>query len=239
MTTAVAEPRDRGTPCTATACHAFHEAIRDAGLEPPEEVIADGGIHRFASDGRRGDDSGWYVLYDDGIPAGSFGCWRTDVKQNWSATPERAMNAAEEAEYKAKMAAARKAREEDKARRQSEAATEAAMIWEAAKPATDEHPYLARKGVKALGLRQDADGRLVVPVRIRTALRSLQYIDRKGRKLFLTNGEVTGGCCSIGTTSDAKALCVVEGFATGASVHAGKTVLRSRRGPTGGKSRFE
>ena len=219
MTAILPGRRTRLAPSVDAGCDAFREAIRATGLEPPQEVVADGVIHRFASDGRRGDAAGWYVLYDDGIPAGSFGCWRTDVKQNWSATTERAMNAAEETAYKAKMAAARKVREEDKARRQSEAATEAAMIWEAAKPATDEHAYLARKGVKAHRLRQHADGRLVVPVLIDTALQSLQFIDKDGRKLFLTGGEVTGGYYGIGTRTGATALCVVEGFATGATVH--------------------
>ena len=55
----------------------FREAIRSAGLEPLHEVIADGKIHRFATNDNRGDDAGWYIFYGDGIPAGSFGDWRT------------------------------------------------------------------------------------------------------------------------------------------------------------------
>ena len=57
----------------------FRDAIRSAGLEPPDIIVADGKLRRFASNGKRGDDAGWYVLYGDGIPAGSFGDWRTGI----------------------------------------------------------------------------------------------------------------------------------------------------------------
>jgi len=59
----------------------FREAIRAAGLEPPEVIEADGKLHRFSSNGRRGDSAGWYVLHCDGIPAGSFGDWRDDEEK--------------------------------------------------------------------------------------------------------------------------------------------------------------
>jgi putative DNA primase/helicase len=54
----------------------FRDAIQAAGLTPPEVIDADGKLHRFASNGKRGDTAGWYVLHDDGILAGSFGDWR-------------------------------------------------------------------------------------------------------------------------------------------------------------------
>jgi len=198
---------------------AFRQAIREAGLEPPDEIVADGTLHRFASDGRRGKDAGWYTLYLDGVPAGNFGCWRANVNENWSATSERTMSAAERSAYRAKMDTIRKAREADQAKRHTEAATKAASIWDAAKPATDAHVYLARKGVQVYGLREHTDGRLIVPVRAGKVLQSLQFIDNDNGKLFLAGGEVAGGYFSIGTTTDATALCVCEGFATGATVH--------------------
>jgi len=54
----------------------FQEAITAAGLTPPDTIIADGKIYRFSTSGKRGDDSGWYMLHTDGIAAGAFGCWR-------------------------------------------------------------------------------------------------------------------------------------------------------------------
>src|SRR5690349_9970966 len=63
----------------------FLDAIRSAGLEPPDGIVPDGKIHRFASIGKRGDDAGWYVFYSDGIPAGAFGDWRNGQWENWRA----------------------------------------------------------------------------------------------------------------------------------------------------------
>ena len=67
MTAILPGRRTRLAPSVDAGCDAFREAIRATGLEPPQEVVADGVIHRFASDGRRGDAAGWYVLYDDVI----------------------------------------------------------------------------------------------------------------------------------------------------------------------------
>ena len=52
----------------------FRLAIAAAGLEAPDSINANGAIHRFSTNGKRGDDSGWYMLHTDGIAAGAFGC---------------------------------------------------------------------------------------------------------------------------------------------------------------------
>jgi phage/plasmid primase-like uncharacterized protein len=214
-------PRNERTPGGQEGYDAiaqFTEAIRDAGLQPPEAIVPDGELHRFASDDSRGDDPGWYVLHVDSLPAGAFGCWRTGVEQTWCATRERPLSRTEQVAHRENMDTIRRKRDADRERRQADAALAAGKIWDAAQRATD-HPYLAGKGIKPHGVRQHHDGRLIVPVRIGQRLRSLQFIDRDGAKLFLKDGQVAGGYFSIGTTKDAKSLCIVEGFATGASVH--------------------
>ena len=45
----------------------------------------------------------------------------------------------------------RRDREADEARRKAEAQTRAAAIWKAAIPAPDDHAYLTRKRIKAMG----------------------------------------------------------------------------------------
>jgi putative DNA primase/helicase len=45
----------------------FRLAIAAAGLEAPDNINPDGTIHRFNTNGKRGDDSGWYMLHTDGI----------------------------------------------------------------------------------------------------------------------------------------------------------------------------
>ena len=120
---------------------------------------------------------------------------------------------------KAKQLAHRKAQAEHKggleAVRHAQAAGRAAELWGRGRVAW-EHPYLARKGVRQHGLKV-LDGLLLVPVRIDGALSSLQTIDAEGNKRFLPGGRVVSGLHLIGKP---KALVyVVEGFATGASVH--------------------
>ncbi len=121
----------------------FRAAIQSAGLIPPDLIEPDGKLHRFAGNGRRGDDAGWYALHGDGIPAGSFGDWRSGQSRTWRADIGRTPTPAEEAAYRAKVEAMRREREVEKAREQTEAASKAATMWEAAKPAPHDHPYLS------------------------------------------------------------------------------------------------
>ena len=196
----------------------FREAIRSAGLIPPDMIESDGNLHRFPSNGKRGDDAGWYALHDDGIPAGSFGDWRTGLSQTWRADIGRALTAAEEAAHRGKVEAMQREREAAKALEQAEAANKAAAIWKAAKPAPEDHPYLTRKGIKANGARLHHDA-LVIPMRAGGEIQSLQFIGADGEKRFLTGGRVTGCYFSIGNPRGAAALCIPEGFATGATIH--------------------
>ena len=201
---------------SANASAEFSAAIRAAGLEPPADIEADGLLHRFAANGKRGDDAGWYILHCDGIPAGAFGDWRTDVRQDWRADLGRQLTPQEEAAHRDRVERRREQVEAERRRLQAEAAGRASAIWKCADPAPDDHPYLARKGVKAHGLRVH-DGGLLVPLREGVKLRSLQFIDLAGEKRFLAGGRVRGCYYPIGKPS--AVLCIAEGFATGASIY--------------------
>jgi putative DNA primase/helicase len=199
------------------AIEQFSQAIRGAGLHPPEVIEPDGKLHRFASNGKRSDDAGWYLLHGDGIPAGSFGDWRTGLVQSWRADVGRKLTQSEEAAHRAKVEAMRRQREAEDAKRKAEAAKTAATIWQAAQPA-EVHPYLTHKQIKAHGARLHKD-KLVIAMRDGGELHSLQFIGPDGDKKFLTGGRVAGCYFSIGTTNGASALCIAEGFATGATIH--------------------
>ena len=116
------------------------------------------------------------------------------------------------------MEAMRREREADEIRRKSEAQVRAAAIWNAASPAPDDHAYLTRKRIKAHGARLHK-GVLLIPMRADGAIHSLQFIGEGGDKRFLTGGRVAGCYFSIGDTKGAAALCIAEGFATGATIH--------------------
>jgi putative DNA primase/helicase len=196
----------------------FRDAIARAGLTPPDAIEADGKLRRFASNGKRGDDAGFYVLHADGIPAGSFGDWRTGFSQSWRVDIGRTLTPAEEAAHRAKVDTMRREREAEEAKRKAEAGKKAATVWKAAKPATDDHAYAARKGIKAHGARLHNDA-LVIPMRDGGVIHSLQFIGPDGDKRFLTGGRVAGCYYGIGTAKGAVARCIAEGFATGATIH--------------------
>ena len=117
----------------------FRGAIRSAGLTPPDTIEADGTLHRFASNGKRGDDAGFYVLHADGIPAGIFGDWRSGISETWRAEVGRNLTPPEQAAHRARIEAMRREREAEDARRHAEAASKAAAIWQAGQPAAADH----------------------------------------------------------------------------------------------------
>jgi putative DNA primase/helicase len=196
----------------------FRDAIQSAGLVPPSDIEPDGKLRRFSSNGKKADDAGWYLLHDDGIPAGSFGDWRTGIMQTWRADIGRTLTAGEEAAHRAKVEAMRREREAEETRRKSEAKAKAAAIWQEAEPAPGDHPYLTRKGIKASGAKLHSDA-LLIPMRADGEIHSLQFIGPDGDKRFLTGGRVKGCYFSIGNPNGAAALCIAEGFATGATIH--------------------
>jgi len=196
----------------------FRDAIRAAGLEPPDVIEADGKLRRFASNGKRGDDAGWYICHKDGLAAGEFGCWRTGINETWRADIDRALSPAEESAHRAMLEAIRREREKEDNRRRAEAKARAAEIWKAAQPAPDDHPYLALKGIKPHGAKLH-NGALVIPLRDSGGdLHSLQFIDGNGNKRFLAGGRVTGCYFAIGKPNGAAVMCIAEGYATGATI---------------------
>lgn len=197
------------------AIYQFRNAMQAEGIPPPDEIVPDGKLRRFASNGKRGDDSGWYVLHEDCVPAGSFGDWRTGISQDWRADIGRELTREERAAQKARIDAAKAARAKAEAEERAQAAAQAERDWRAAMP-TGTHPYLSTKNINLNGARILA-AKLIVPVRIGGALTSLQTIAPDGEKRFLPGGAVAGGYFAIG--KPAGVLCIAEGFATGATIH--------------------
>lgn len=195
----------------------FRNAIRATGLEPPE-VIEAGTLYRFPGVGKRdGNTAGWCVLFADGR-GGCFGDWASGFSEHWQAMRDTPFTATERDSFKRDVAEARAQAEATRKAAHAEAAIKAAEIWNAAPRAAENHPYLVRKAIKANGVRQHNDA-LVIPVRTGGELHSLQFINANGEKRFHTGGRIEGGYFGIGATQDAEALCIAEGFATGATIH--------------------
>ncbi|HWQ39359.1 MAG TPA: AAA family ATPase [Burkholderiales bacterium] len=206
----------------------FRAAIHSAGLNPPDRIEADGKLRRFATNGRRGDDSGWYVLHGDGIPAGAFGDWRTGLSETWRADIGRALTPAERAVQQARIEQARREAEEQRERDAREAAARAAAIWRAAQPAPHKHPYLRARGIRTNGARlyrgdltiggMSCDGALIVALRdAEDEIQTLEFIAAGGEKRFLAGGRTAGAYAALGAPGDEIVIC--EGWATGAAIH--------------------
>lgn len=228
---------------------AFRDAMMEQGIETRDEIIADGTLHRIHVDGdAKGSRNAWYCLHYDERPAGVFGCNKRhgDHKFQWQANSNTAPWTAEERREHAERVAREQAekRAADLARHEAAAAA-ANQIWEASSDATDDHPYLKSKGVKAHGLRVGkwekvnketgevrliSDNALLVPVCDRKRkIHSLQAIFPSKlaamgnrNKDYLTDGAKRGLFFTIGTpvSHEGKPVFVLcEGYATGASIH--------------------
>lgn len=200
------------------------DAIRNAGLEPPDHVILDGKLHRFRSgtkgSAKAGDKSGWYVVFGDGVPAGRFGCWRMGFESPWRADIGRQFSPAEEMTNVRRLAEAKALRDAALEKQHEVASATVEKIWTDCGPASAEHPYLKRKSVQPHGARVTGDGRLVVPLYDQAGrLCSLQYIANDGGKLYHPGGEAGGKFWMVGTMDELGTIFVAEGFATAATIH--------------------
>lgn len=197
----------------------FMDAIRASGMEPPDSIIPDGEIHRFNATGKRGDLSGWYKFHSDGIPAGAFGDWRQGYSQKWRADIGRKLTRAERESQKLRMEAAAFARDAQQAIKTWDAAKMAACIWDDATPAPANHPYLIAKGINPHGIGISKQGALVIPLCDGSVITTIQFIHVDGTKRFLPGGKKRGCFFPIGNETNAAALAICEGYATGASIH--------------------
>lgn len=199
--------------------HQLRAALSDAGLPPPDEIIMDGVLRRFSTNGKPKDASGWYVAFDDGKgPAGgAFGDWRQGLESTWRADIGRELSPVEQMAHAARMRDLKAQREKELAMIRADASENAAALWEGAPLASDEHPYLQRKGISNPGMRVAPDGRLIAPMFADSVITSLQYIDGDGAKRFLKGGKTGGAWWSIGGAMSSK-VYICEGVATAASV---------------------
>lgn len=185
---------------------------------PAVDVIIDGSIHRFPTRDKKGDDSGWYIFFQDSFTAGMFGDWRSGTTFNFCAAQGRELTADEMDRQKKAIEAAKEKRDAERKQLQAEAAKKAQSIIDNSIPATDDFPYLTRKKVKAHDNTFLSRGSLVVPLCDYTGkLTSLQFISASGEKKFLFGGEVKNCFFVIGQI--AKKIFICEGYATGSTIH--------------------
>src|SRR3990167_2253010 len=203
----------RSPPSTPSYENQFLQAIQDAGIDFKGQIIADGKIHRFAPGNKR-DKDGWYVFF--GL-AGVFGEWSQGIRELWSVKGNRGSPASLE-ELNSQIYQAKKRTAEETLRKQEEVASSALSQWNGLSK-IGHSPYLDHKKVKGLGVRFEGND-MVVPLRDATGkLWSLQTIYPDGTKRFLAGGRKRGCFHLMGTPAVGGQMYIVEGYATGASIH--------------------
>jgi putative DNA primase/helicase len=196
----------------------FVAAMREHGLEPAEEIVADGDLHRAGwRRDKPGTRNGAYVLHLNGHPAGFVECFRRGIRFTWSAKGAR-LSSAQRRALTSQIAEERKRRRREERERHWLLAKQAQATFEACQDADGDHAYLRRKGIETHGLKVDAAGRLVLPLRDpKGTTWSLQTISPNGSKLFLKDGRKHGLFYLLGEPGDQ--VVIAEGFATAASIH--------------------
>jgi putative DNA primase/helicase len=212
----------------------FLDAIKAAGIPPPEEIIPDAQIHRFSTNGKATDDAGWYKLFAD-QKGGVFGDHRVNKSGVWQAHRNKPYTAAEQKTFDEQVKAARREREAQDAKRNADAAGTAKRLLKTAKAAQADHPYLLRKGVQPVSTLKELpllrvkgilgyvpktlDGRiLLAPIKVGDKLSSVELIDEAGHKWMLKDGAVKGGYWATQKLPvDPEVIQIGEGVVTGLS----------------------
>jgi putative DNA primase/helicase len=199
----------------------FSQALRESGFRINGLPEMNGRLYRVSVEGDKGSErSGAYIGHLDGRPAGYIQNFRTGQRINWKAAGRAsALDAQDRAQMAAEAAQRRQERAAERERQYERTAQEVDAIWTTATP-TQAHPYLSEKGVASHGLRQDALGRLLVPVQDADGkLWSFQRVGSDGRKQFYEGGRVEGGHYVIGDLAKPGPLVIAEGYATAATLH--------------------
>ena len=204
----------------------FKDAMIRSGIPFAEEIIPDGKIHRFPT-GKKNKKNGWYILFDN---AGFYGDWSKSSSHLWKVSLE-GKTPREKAIINQDIKKSRKASEEETERRNQETAIEAENIWNNANE-TGVSEYLNIKKVSAFSIKYGSDqyGDFVaVPLSdVDGKLWNVQKIynkkaDLSSNKRFLRGGKKKGCFHVIGTPlkelSESDKIWIVEGYATGASIH--------------------
>ena len=189
---------------------AFSDAIFNAGLMRPDNIITDSSIHRY---GKKKEN--WYIYFFDlDNPGGAAGSWQNGETITWSYRTD--LTEEERNVHNRNMVETQKLRDEERKRIAIEAREEVQKAWNESKE-VESHPYLTKKNIKPYGVRLYR-GSIIVPMRdIHGNLHSLQRITATGEKFNWAGGAVSGYFHTIQGGGNVEYL--VEGLATGATIH--------------------
>lgn len=200
----------------------FAHVLRSAGLELDGPPLMDGRIHRVPVAGRPNALDGSYKAYLDGRPAGWYQNFVTGEKTSWKA---HGHTLTEEQKNALRLEAAERGRRRDQERlaEQERVARQCQKDFGERPPASSDHPYLLKKGIPPLGIKESWTGdAILVPLfDSNNTLRNVQQIYGDGTKRFQHGGQKKGCFFLIDSEKqlDQGEILLSEGYATGVSLH--------------------
>ena len=186
-----------------------------------DHVIQDGRMHRFSTNGRSSDKSGWYVHPAHNVVIA--GCWRSGQTITlWADGGSK-----DDPEALAAIQRAREAYRRERAQAAQAAADKAGELLRYSRVVDINHPYITRKRINTMRLPAALRARslkssivldMVAPF---GDLVGLQFIGHDGDKNFLTGTQKAGAChwlMDVAPPAIGDVIGVVEGWATGCAV---------------------
>jgi len=184
----------------------------DAGMTPPDHIRS-GYWERFPGLEKKSSNRAGYCFLFDDLRGGVFGDYSTGLREVWHLCEE--VSLAEQAIARKQIKEAQKRYKKERNQTHKKAAKIANDRWNKAVSVIS-HPYLAKKKVLPLGIRQEGKN-LIIPIYINDVIVSIQTITPEGEKFFQKHGQIAAGYYPIGKPKTT--LYIAEGFATGASIH--------------------
>lgn len=205
----------------------LHELIRKTGVVPASDakLVADDKVHRFRIEGEKAARlSGTYciTITPDGAAIG----WVRDHRQGVTFPIKERSNIAftsmsDMESYRQRIAAERERKLAELLRLQDAAKLRAQDLYKSHGFSEGRHSYLERKGIPLIGAKA-MKSMLMIPIyNDEGEICNLQFISQDGTKRFLKNGKLQGciGVIPPGKKVGLNTIYIVEGYATGVSVH--------------------
>lgn len=212
--------------------------IQSAGLLPNFPLEVDGLPHRCPTTDSK-ERKGWYLLHiwpGKDLIVGSFGIWQGNNQNAIKVELSKDVSMSEEdrAALKTRLAEDKKRAQAQRENQAGRAARRAASVWSKASkslPPGAEIDYLRRKGVQSYGLRYTESGALVIPMQNASGeTKGLQFIlpashprvktTKRDKEYWPPGLMKQGHWFQIGSFYAGAIVLIVEGYATGATLHA-------------------
>lgn len=194
--------------------------------EKPDQIIMDNTLHRYKIVGDKpGSRNGWTVIYLTHlhnihiIVSAVFGSWKLGKTYYWCSAKKN------EFTYEKQKIIAKEQNNvvqqfvQQKRKEQELVADKALNFFNSCIPAKSDQQYLVNKRIFTFCARQKPNGDLILPIMdCWHKLWSLQFINNKGEKRFLTGGAKRGNFIPIQGWINDKEILIGEGFATCATL---------------------